>query len=63
MLTPDPVNEEYKWPPAKPNAHMNAAQATTNPVAFNPDRFSCLGFPKPLPNMTTFIEYASAALA
>jgi len=28
-----------------------------------PDKLSCLGLPKPLPKITTFIEYASAAIA
>jgi hypothetical protein len=62
MLIPEPVTDEYQKPPAKPKADRTTAQTTATADADRPDKFSCLGLPKPLPKMTTFIEYASDAL-
>jgi hypothetical protein len=39
------------------------AQAMATTLAEGPDKLSCLGFPKPLPKITTFIEYAPDATA
>jgi hypothetical protein len=36
---------------------------TATALAEKPDKLSCLGFPKPLPKITTFTDYASNAIA
>jgi hypothetical protein len=62
MLIPEPVIFEYQKPPANPRAERTPAHVIAKPAAENPDRLSCLALPRPLPNMTRFIEYASNAL-